>query len=890
MKKKCLLPIAILALSSLAGCQKQSYNFSEEDYSYMLLSGLVGQKGTLDITKDYATYVNGELEKKLYPTDIKEETITYEKVIVEDIKRTVTENVVTIYYGAARNDSNYRVIFSASEFKLVELQQKKAEEWEVISSFSPSAPEFAGAYNGLGYFDRYNYVHFYGNEFRKDLDDRYVGYEAAMYYNGTFGRDMGLLVPGFYLLSNKSGTTVYKCTNLLDMYDHEFFNVYYVTSLTNENLDYVGSAGVSKDYMYADASMFLTDMVDEDGTRHDNSYTISASGALTQVKVDGQNATYIPKRTENGLIYEFTVGNEKTTVTQLPGKYEFTKGGVTKKFASMLTWYDEETFPCIALIPAPKPLKFVVGDLSNSLSMYYTGIDRRGNYTGLTYAWNDSPISNYKLAANSEGRAVLSFTDSKLGKVVASKGNNDVAIVEYGDFAGYMYNTATLDTLFVDTFINPKDEVSIVVGEDYKVTIGNSAPIQGNFTYLSEYGITMVIGDYYFIPFAYKTDSSTLNDVYFGYVLLNSQTGSTVSTVRAEYLTECEGLFTNDGTHTFSYENYELQIDGVKVNYSLEFLVNQTLGTYTLALSYTQGGNKYYAIYSDKAFTIYDSNFNYYAYYFPMDIFRSLKGNYVYDGELGKEYIRFKEDGKLTLDCFNADRTAIVRDVEASSYSVAATENYISVNATITMPSGSTVQVPMFKEDGAILIGDYIYLEEVLHDLQGIYGDGSSNALLIYQNAIYVNAGVGGGNTKQKIVSLERTNAKDIITTEKYVIEATYNGESLSTLSYYEISEGESSRVNLQTSSNNRDYFEAEYTGLEPGVYSFWMRMKHSISNGRIIVEADYKVNGLREPGTFINGACYYNGHLCVKINHVYTFYCYMENNTPMLEFTKPGI
>ncbi len=881
MKKRCLLPIAVLALSALAGCQKQSYNFSEEDYSYMLLSGLVSHEGSLDITKDYATYVTGEGEKKLYPTEIKEETITYEKVIVEDIKRTITETVVVVYYGAARNDSNYRVIFSSSEFKVIELQEKKNEKWEVKSSFSPQAPEFAGAYNGIGYFDQHNYVYLYGNTIRKDLSDKFVGYEEALYYNGTFGREMGLLVPGFYLQSNKNGNLVYKVANLLDMYDHQFFNTYFMAPMNTVNLDYVSSSGVTKDYFYADSSMFLTDMVDGDGTRHANSYTVSASGVLTNVKVDGQNAVYEAKRTENGLVYEFTVGTEKTTVTTIPGKYEFTKGGVTKNFASMLTWYDEDTFPCTALVPAPKPLKFVLGDLSNSISMYYNGIDRRGNYTGLTYAWNDNPISNYKLVAN-DGRAVLTFTDSSLGKVKVAKGNEDVALVEYGNFSGNMYNTRTLDALFVDTFINPKDEVSITISDDYKITIGSATPIQGNFAYHSEYGIVLTFDNNYFIPYAYKTDSD-LNDEYFGYVLVRQN--NEVSVVRANYLTDCEGLFTNDGTHTLEYDEYELKIDGTKVSYNLEFLRNTSTGVFTLAFSFTAGGEKYYAIYSENSYTIYNSQFQYVNYYFPMSIFQSLRGNYVYDGQFGKEYIRFKDDGKLTLDCYNAEGTGLVRDVEASSFSVSATDSYISVSAIITMPSGSTVQVPMFKDDGAILIGDLIYLEEVLYDLQGIYGDGSSNAMMIYQNAIYINAGTGGRSTKQDIVSVSRTSEKDTIITTEYVIEATYNGETLTLLSYYKIDEDESHKVNLDVTNNHRDYFEQEYTGSEPDKYSFWMKLKHSISNGRLVVEADYKVNGIREAGTFINGASYHNGHLCIQINHVYTFYCYMEGGQPALDY-----
>lgn len=910
----------LLSLSALAGCGKQSYNFAEEQYSYMLLSDLVSYDGSLSINKDYASFTDNDgVEKKYYPTEIKEEEISYEKILVpgdeehDPITRTIKEKVVVLYYGSARNDGNYRIIFSANERKFVEFQQSTSDGWKIVHSFVPKAPEFAGAYNGFGYYDDKNYVYIIGNELvrkqflvkKSETETKVVnaiGYEVANYYayDGAFGRDNFLLVPAFYLAQNILGVNVYKGADMLDYSDGEFFDANWYAPSDSPDLKYFTGTGISKTAaMHADASMFLSELVDEDGNRHQNSYTLDDSYALSSTKVDGELAEYVAKRTENGLVYEFTTNNDesnvkKYSVTILPGKYEFTVGGVTKKFASMNTWYDESNLPCVDFGEDPK--KYIAGNLSYSFSMYYASFDWDAwEATDLTYAWNDQKISDYKLAADSEGRAVLSFKESDNSNVSIRRANNNIAIVNRGNESSYAYSVDELRRVFSTTFVNPAHDVQITVNDDLEVIVGNAEPIKANFEYLPTFGIVLKYGDNYIIPYAYRRDDKTKADDYYGYVL--SSGNEQIYLLTENELSKYEGSYTNDGTHTVSFADGAFKVNGSEASYDFTFLTNVQTGDHVFVFEVTIDGGAYYAMPSDGAIILYNSKFERVAYYIDSSIFDSLVGNYVYLGEYGREYIRFHDDGSLTMDCENATHDGLVRDVNAT-YTIGASEKGVTVTATITLPSGQTGAVPMNKNEGALVIGDLAYLEESLYDLQGVYGDGSSNAIMVYQNHVYVNIPSREGNftSKQTIKTIRSTSIeggrKDVITTEEYVIEATHTSGALSALSFYKISEGESSRVNLLVDSNDAMLTSNFHLKEETAVVTTYdAKLTNSISEGKIKVEILYKYNDIKQTApTTINGVCYYNGHLSIKINHALTaLYLYMDGDTPVMEKGQGG-
>ena len=129
MKRNKLIMPLILASLALGGCTPQYVppQYNDKDYGYMLDS-FKGVDGSLVIQKDFATLTNKDGEKKLYPTDIKQEEISYD---VEDydesgakITKNVKETVYSIYYGKQRNDDDYRVTLTASELKFVSCEKK----------------------------------------------------------------------------------------------------------------------------------------------------------------------------------------------------------------------------------------------------------------------------------------------------------------------------------------------------------------------------------------------------------------------------------------------------------------------------------------------------------------------------------------------------------------------------------------------------------------------------------------------------------------------------------------------------------------------------------------------------------------------------------------------
>lgn len=921
MKKTLLLPVIALAMSAFIGCAPKTPSFTDDDYGYMLLNDLVGLDGTLSINKDYASITKDNVEKKYYPTEIKTEEFVVDRVYDAEGELILEQkqNYIVLYYGSSRNDANYRIVFSAAKMKRVELQKKGADSWELVSTFIPQAPEYAGAYNGVGYNHDANYVYIIGNELRDDLSNKYMGYEIANYYarGGNLGRDNFMLVPGFYMVQSKFGTNVYKCADMLDLEDGEFFEANWYVKPNNPDLYYITSRGISSSAtMYADPTMFLSEIVDEDGNRMKNSYTLNDDYSVKNYKIDGKNAEYTASRGEDGVKFKFVSnkvnnGNDEAVVnnvTILPGKYEFTtNNGASKKFASLTTWFDESALPCEELEQEPR--KYIAGDWSYSFEMSYLNFDwDTDDPIDLTYRWNGQNISGANLHADKEGRAVLSFKSNDKD-VSIRKGNENIAIVETDNKTSFGFRYDELVRLFNDDFVNPAQKLVISIDKDLNVSVNSSEPSKPTFEYFTNVGIVLVHNDRLLVPYASTYNETYSRTDFFGYVY-SGKNEEGIAVVRKDELSKYEGHFLSDKTHTLAFKNGDFKINDASIEYDLTFLVNQSNGDYALAFVFTMNNQEYYALPAVKSFTIYNSNFNRVAYYLDSDIFNSLTGNYVYYGDFGKEYIRFHDDGSLTMDALNAAGDGLVRDVLAT-YSVSASESGISITAAITLPSGQSGAVPMNKDEGAVVIGGTLaYLEESLYDLQGIYGDGNENAIMFYQNAIFINTPEqnGGFSTRQSIKSIstveDNGNKKYTIETTyqkpdhkddknrwvyvevNYVIEATFNGETLTSLSFYDKEVGENGRVNLDVTNNHRNYFEQTYKYINVSTSeNYSAKLTNSVKDGKINIDVTYRTGGFPEAGTTINGVTIHNGHVAIKINHALTaLYLYMNGTTPVME------
>ena len=236
MKKTKIMPVFLLSVITLAGCTPKYVppTYTDEDYGYLMdlmdLGELMGTAGELVFTKDYTTITQGELVTKLYPTDIQRETISYEATRydeqLEEVTVTITEEILTVYYGTQRNDADYRITFTPTELKRLVLQKKVDGKYVDQSYFTPSAPQYSGAYNGYSEFDLgpSNMVYVIGDQLTK-ANDLYLGYDVEVYSAGygVLQNSTNRLVTGFYLL-DKDNDTYITVADFLDVSDGEFYD------------------------------------------------------------------------------------------------------------------------------------------------------------------------------------------------------------------------------------------------------------------------------------------------------------------------------------------------------------------------------------------------------------------------------------------------------------------------------------------------------------------------------------------------------------------------------------------------------------------------------------------------------------------------------------------
>ncbi|MBO6280190.1 MAG: hypothetical protein J6M95_01220 [Bacilli bacterium] len=873
--KKTTLTILFASVLSLTACGN-SYvapTFKDDDYSY-LLSTFYGVDGELNITKDYASTVDSDgKEVKLYPTEIKTEEFSY----LDEEEKTIQENLVVVYYGKARNDANYRIRLTSSLLKFVAVEKEIDGKYVTQSLYSHIDSSFAGAYNGLNEISDSNYVYIFGNEIKDVEKAGLLGFDISIYYaSGNALQDTdSKLIPGYYLFSSGEETLLIPVAQALDLNDGEFYgDLLYANSDTS-------LYGISGDMMYetffADPTMFFSTIVDENGKTYNNSYEIVHDDTTNEDTVnymfDGVAGEVTATRSSTGLSFSFKNDATNVSFTINPDLYTFKLNGSAHRFASMNTFFKVPSVDWDENI-----LTFVSGDFQNQIEMYYSDFDWE-TYEDIdpvyTYKYNGQEIENYSFIALNNGSAALTFKNGE-NDIRVSKEFSNTAIVSVGETETRYFESHYYQNVFAKDYVNPGEGYSLSVDSEFKVSENGGEAVQGNLVF-SEILNTTVL--------AFGNKELAVYDQESGIYAVFQGVNGVVVCEKTKY-SKIYNEYTSNGTDTITInENGELFIEGNKVEYSLGLLPSGLASL--LILIYQYNGSQFIIVptYSGSISVYKNTAQGLVAYknYFAKNIFNSLIGEYCYEGKFGKEYIKFSSEGILTLDTINATGDGLDRDVEANAYFLSVTDSgIVTITASVTTPSGvGTLSIR--KSDYSLVFANpdgscVVYTDSRLLDLKGVYGDGTSNTLAIFNNVIVIN------ETAQTIQSIEVTNDGEekvtTIVTLTHTIVARTGTDGSVTLSSYQTSEGVESAITYTDKNNQLANFENVKFALNENKFYGAMYYYSSVS-GKVTVSGT-------EDGKYFGGstisAVYNEGKLVLKLKSFFGSYAltYDESGNPV--------
>ena len=786
MKRNKLIMPLILASLALGGCTPQYVppQYNDKDYGYMLDS-FKGVDGSLVIQKDFATLTNKDGEKKLYPTDIKQEEISYD---VEDydesgakITKNVKETVYSIYYGKQRNDDDYRVTLTASELKFVSFEKKVDGNYVSQALYTVEAPMFAGTYNGVDEFEfsDYNNCVVIDNIMKSYDNAKLPGYQMNTYHAGNYMDTSIIVVPGLYFYND----TVAIVADFLDLSDGEFFGFNLFPDASGNLYNFL--AGKVYSGYYADPTMFLTDVVDEDGNVHNNSYEVTYDDNYTATGItaiiDGKEATFSKERTIDGVEYTFTFEDKSTiTMTSSINNFTFTDGKEEHIFAPTSTGFQLDY----------NETNFVTGDFKTKLTMYYD-IDWDTFEDIEVFQVNGVDISNKKVFADEDGRVATTFDASgesyKLKKI-----NSFIGTISYGNYSGYVFQKEHYNDVFGDTFANPLSGIQIVV-DDFNYSINESESKQGEL-YLDETldSVGFKMGDYSI----FCLDSN--EDIY----VLSNKTGDFDYLLKKSKLDNLEGTYTSDGKTTVRYNDGKLYLNDQETQYNI-VLINLNF-TYKYALSTSYGYFVPNFVGTIDYYVPQDEQLMYAGSFIGEKVFNSFKGVYSSLGDYGVEHITFTDDGKFLLDTPDG-KGGLIKDVEYP-YSFSSDGTRYTIHAYVETAQG-TADVPFVKTDYALVLetANLFYIDDRLFELRGAYGDGSTNTIFIVEDKIYIN------NLAQNIRSVAKENNVTTITTNTHVITATFDAAGNYVLKSRKTSEDEGAAITY--TDVNKKF--ADYKGVK---------------------------------------------------------------------------
>lgn len=856
MKAKKLLPLLFISTLVMTGCGPKYTppSYTDEDYGYwMELGEIKGVAGDFELNKDYLSIKNGELERKYYPTDIQKESITYEVTRYdeqsESYKTNQTDEILSIYYGSQRNDADYKLTFTPTELKRVVFQKKENDKYVDLYYFTPVDSEFAGSYNGYDEFDLspYNNVFVVGDELQVDAQEKYLGYQTDVYSEASmaFQRSSNMLVTGFYLLNAERNEYI-TVADFLDQEDGEFFEYIFYPHENGNLYEIIGDIWYPS--FYADPSAFLTDIYDEEGNLHKNSYEVEYDWDTFEIigitaTIDGKEATFSKKRTDSGLKFTFTFADETKidVYSKLNGFEYIGADNVRHRYAPAASGYE------LTYVES----NLTSGDFSKDFT-YYMDMDPDTWEDIEVYKYNGEDITNLKIVADTDGRVVYKFTadgkDIEVKKLSSVLGTITVnGATEYGYYKEYF------DKKFNVGLDNPVENISLEIN-DFKVSTNGETAVQGELFYdpsLDTVGLKY--GDKKIVA----GDSET------GIYILISDKQTLL--FRHDLFVALEGTYTSDGTSTIRYQEGKFYVDGNEATYDLSLVNN---GTEIVPVFVVDG--KIFMPDFKGTISVYSQSGLLVGTYLSQEAFDSFVGKYSYFNAKGEvENIEFASDGKLYMDTENTEGQLVPVQYNYR-FSYDSTNKSFVINALVETVAG-TAAVPFNKIPYALALveNNLFYIDSRLFELRGAYGDGSSNTIFFTENMIYVN------NSKQTIKSVEKVENVTTIKTAAYTIVATLGNDGSVSLT-------STSNSGAVINYTDRDAKLANYRGVEFAANETnKYKLESYFASGNISIKTT--LNGAFFSNSFFAG--YYDGHLAIKTTslgpnfNVITRYFYFDNS-----------
>ena len=847
MKRVKVLPFLFLLSLVVPACNKPS-GPALTGVNY-LIGSFVGNDGELVVTKDKVTLGNQVF--KVNRTTKEEISYVYDKVNYK-------EKVYVMYL-----DNDYRVTVTNSLIKRIVLEKKvsNGSSYQEVCNFVPEANYFAGAYNGIGKYDYSDYNNVLSIAGELTFGEKFPGYGVSSYNQGTYQDLQQLVVPGFYTADEDNPVVV---ADFLDLADGQFFE-FVLTMSENGDMDQYLEGDIVSCF-YADASIFLTEVIDDEGNKLNNSYEVvydeETFESSLEVTIDGSKATSVTQNfsQEKGVYFTASLENN-SEITFSCAKdnfvYRYTNSNDAKDhyYASTstmyeLTYYNEQ--------------KVVSGDFSKVFSY-----DLDMDYD----TWEDLPIYKYnnvvitndiKIASGKHGRVSYSFTfDNK--EIEIEKINSAISYITVDGVKEYGFDYGYVDKAFTHTFYNPAVPLKVEIN-DFKVAINDGEAVQATITYQESFNrITLLRGNVMIVPIS---SEDGLFAYYSGNDLVPLTYKSNIDSLYGEY--------TCNGTDKIKFtETNEFLINNVKVEYEMDFISNGT----DLVIGFITKDNNFIIPNFAGVLNYYYDNQTKSASYVSLDIYSSFIGVYAHifdknESGIVYDYIRFGSDGSLTLDSSDG-QGGIIRDVPYNYVFQSEGDIY---KLTVLYPmGGGYIGVPFNKTDFALVFGagsdnTLFYVDERIFMLNGVYGDGTSNTLFITENVIYIN------DQLQTITSVAKENNVTTITTSTHIITAVEENGNY-TVSSYKKSEGEANKVTYTVKDSELFFYQGVSFPCAQDNYSYSVKATYSTVTNKISLTV------YQNTGYFANKVypVYDNGKLVLRVSSFFGNYnLYFDNGTPV--------
>lgn len=783
---------------------KDYETLTAEEYGVFLDAFISNELGFLTVSEGnlVVSSFDGSEDQIFYVTSISEETV-FKKIYDDQGNLIKLEEVTNTYvnYGFEHNEVAARLsIVDDKETSLgsVLLEITDNGEYKEVGTYRPQVSEFAGAYNGLSSEDLSpnNYVYFFDSMY--DFD--YEGYTIGSYYDGSYGFTGFVLQGGFYQTKDgyKKGAVIYDSSD----------EAYYEGTLALPKdgvIDMIDPNG-NYGYFYADASIYFTNIVDEEGTVYKNKYDFDENGKI-HYYVNENEVQVSYSNTENGLVVSVKEDGKQDKDLYINASSLAVIEGEKDYYFSPVSTFD--SISDAGYIEYGGGISVTDGQLQDKITF---GLMMDEDWNDIeTVLYNDESVE-YKIVASDKVYAKLSFTTSAGEKVeVMNLGNifyNVVKETEEESSEALYFRYDAIINYFGRDFVKfgtTTEEFSF----DFE-----AEEINFEVVYSPENGLTLE---------SEKGSLALINPEIGLFALFTSDTDYSL-VVDKQYLEDAEGTFTNNGTNTFSFEDLKLTFNGEEVNYSLELL--NTDNGYLFGFF---GANKFFIPQFNGVYQVYSVNggsISGLSYYVSSPIFEQFVGDYSYEGTNGVETITFTEDGKLLLP---NQKDVSKQDEYKYSFGKNSNDQFM---LNVSVSSTSTLAITLLNY--AYKIGPLYYVDHNLFLLNGGYGDKTSNTtLFISKTVVIVN------EKSENIVDVEREENEIRLTTSAHYIVATLDeNEKVSTIKVAPVTDKENLTTlgdRLDSVFNNLDGLTATY---KDGETEYTITSKFSDANGDILLQS----------------------------------------------------